>query len=194
MPKFESKEAFDARREAGSSGDYPLLAEGEYVFEIKEVFEQTRKPSEYNETGEVVVLDLDVIADAEDPEAEILDTNEKPFDRNTWVRFTVQGTKAKPKGLGFGPAGAGKSRRVIASALGQNVNQELDLSDEWEELVGGRFIGQTLNKNGWTNFESVRAYKPKKTDRSASRPKPEAKSAAELIAESNPEDFEDLPF
>lgn len=195
MPVFESKADFEARREAAQNGDFPSLSEGEYVFEIKDILTDDWGPNKYRDDGRVVLLDLDVIEDAEDPESPVLDTKGKTFDGSSWVRFPINGTFAKPIGFGFGPAGAGKARKVVASALEQNVNDPIKLSDDWKELVGGRFIASTtVNDKGFVNFETVRAYKKKKKDRSADRPKADTsmvETAAKVFAEDTDDD---LPF
>jgi hypothetical protein len=195
MPVFESKADFEERRANG--GDYATLKEGEYVFRIKDILTADWGPNQYRDTGDVILLDLEVVENADDPEEPVLGTDDKPFDPNTWVRFPINGTFDKPQGFGFGPAGAGKARRAVASALGINVNDKLVLEDEqdWrDKLIGGYFIGQVIPNNGFPKFEGVRAYKRKKSDR-ADRPKPQADmiTAAQEVFKDDV-DKDDLPF
>jgi hypothetical protein len=184
MPKVGSEQDYKNKK---NSGEFKSLAEGEYVFEILGFTEKEGTfHAQYNpDTIPDIVIGLKPVADAEDEDAAILDVEGKPINPDKYVNFFMKGTLAKPRGLGFGPAGASRARRLIWGALGVGVKDPLNF--EWDDLVGKRIIASiTIGDNGYEKVETVRPLKKNK-DRSD---RPRRPALVEAAAETFGEDVE----
>lgn len=184
MPKVGSEQDYKDKK---SSGDFKPLAEGEYIFEILGFKEKEGTfHAQYNpDSVPDIVVSLKPVADAEDPDAEILDVDGDPIRPDKHVNMFVKGTLDKPRGLGFGPAGASRARRLIWGALGVSVKEPLNF--DWDDLVGKQIIASTIiGDNGFEKIETVRPLSRKKARPSDERPprrKPALVQAAEEVFE-----------
>ena len=185
MPKAESEQEFKDRREA-SGGEYGTLPDEEYVFQILDYEAVTGVPNQYNKDGNSIRLKLKPVALADDEDAILLDDEGEELNPDKYILYFMQGTLERPRGLGFGPAGASRARRIISSALGQPAKGPLDF--EWDQLLGGKFIASTVvGDNGYEKIETVRAHRAAKPTR-ARAPKPIIQAALDVFGD----DVEDV--
>src|SRR3990167_5155616 len=154
MPRFESEEEFKSRRGDG----FGTLPDEEYLFEVISQVEKTGiVHPQFNPNGyPSIEVSCRPIAYADDPEAEIVDTDDEPLNPEKYINFFL-----RPKSMGFGPAGASKSRRFVAAVLNLPVTGSLDF--DWPDLIGKRVYASTiLGDNGYEQIDTVRPYKSKK--------------------------------
>jgi hypothetical protein len=193
MPRAGSKEEYESKQ----GGEYGLLPEDSYVFEVTGFKNEGVKPvpPQFNPDGTRTYTDIRFYAKpvqyADDPETPIVDAKTGAAinpDKSVQIFF-------KPEQCGFGPGGASKNRKFIAAATGQGLNTELVY--EYEDAVGGRFIGDVEHKvTGKGTFDNIVDFRPIKANRDRPRPKPQesAVEAAKEAFDTVPEDDDDLPF
>ena len=188
MPlRIKSKEEYDA-----GSGDFPTLEEDAYIFEIDRWEVRENQPSKYNPEGkgETVWFFNKPVAFADDPEADLLNSDGSPVHPDRTLVFFFDPTK-----MGTKPV-VSKNRRWLYAVLDKPINEPLDLDfDDWgelyESLVGKRFVAGVLVDNGNNKIDNALikpARQPKRRTRSSGQ---DLKAKAEEIFEGTPVDGDD---
>ena len=173
MPKFGSEEDYK-RKSALAGEELGTLEEEEYVFEIIGYDEYPQTPSKFNPNGYPSArLFCRPLAYAQDEQADLVYDDGKPVKENKYVIFWINtnGGMDKPR-VGYGPSGPSLARRLIWAAMNTPIKQPLQF-EEWDELIGKKFIGSTVLDGKYEKIETVRPYRPAgaRPDRSESRQK-----------------------
>lgn len=190
MPRVGSQEEYESR----AGGDFGLLPEDSYVFEVTGYRVIGKIPDRFDPEGKKEVTDVRYYAKpiqyADDPETPIADAETGDLinpDKSIQIFF-------KEEHLGFGPAGPSKNRKFLAAALGVPIKSEIEF--EYDQLVGGRFIGDIEHKiKNNKKYDNIVDFRPVKASRERPRPRPQAESAVSAAKEAFGEDLDDdLPF
>jgi hypothetical protein len=140
-------------------GDFGILPEDSYIFEVTGFEDKGRIPDRFDRNDPPRLLtDIRFFAKplsyADDTETPLIDDKTKgPLnpDKSIMIFF-------KPESLGFGPSGPSKNRKFMAAALGRPIRDRFD-GVEYQDFVGGKFIGDVAHKNGYDNIVDFRPLK-----------------------------------
>jgi len=186
---FESKEEFEARR----GSDFVLLPEDDYIVEVKEIEVKHNVPNKFDPEkapGDRWTVKLRAISFSNGDDLVDVDGNPPDGER---LFFTF--LDPARKGLVPRPS---KTRRFIAAALGQNIEDRIELGDI-DELVGKRLNVTIIHRNGYANpdeFRPIRKRTVKKADDVDVKQEADAKLAPAATAPVAAEEIfaDDIPF
>ena len=187
MPKARSEDSYTT---GGGGGEYGMLEEDSYVFEVTGYKNNGVIPDRFDPNGEKTITDLRYFARpiqyADDPESPLIEAKTKqPLNPDKTVQIFF-----KPEHVGFGPAGASKGRKFLAAALGVPLKSEINY--DYDDLVGGRFIGDVeYSKDG--RYDNIVDFRPVKAKRERPRPATTPVEAAKATFDLEDSD-DDLPF
>lgn len=185
---FESKEEFEARR----GSDFVLLPEDDYIVEVKEIEVKHDVPNKFNpeeQPGDRWTVKLRAISFSNGDDLVDVDGNPPDGER---LFFTF--LDPKRKGLVPRPS---KTRRFIAAALGQNIEERIEL-DDINDLVGKRLNVTVIHRNGYANpdeFRPIRKRAVKKADDAEVKAEADEKVAPATTSNSPADEiFGEAPF
>lgn len=171
--------------------DFGILPEDEYIFEIVGFKDEGPKADRFNpdKTYTDIRFFAKPLAYADDAEIPLVDfKTQKALNPDKTIQIFWA-----PERLGFGPAGPSKGRQLMAAALKRGINERFE-GVEYEDFVGGKFIGAVQHNNGYDNIVS---FRPLKTKADRVRPVPAdapAPTPLEAAKDAFPETDDDLPF
>lgn len=170
-------------------GEFGMLPEDEYIFEIIGWKDEGQKVDRFNpdKTYNDIRFFAKPLSYADDADMPLIDfKTEKPLNPEKTVQIFW-----RPDTLGFGPAGPSKGRKLMAAALSRGINERFD-GIEYQDFVGGRFIGAVEHKGEYDNIVDYRPLKTKERKRPVQTP---VEAAKEAFPDATLGDLDgDLPF
>jgi hypothetical protein len=189
MPTARSKESYES---GGQGGDFGLLREDSYIFEIVRMENKGKVPA-WGSTPDDPKMETDIRlfakplsyeGDTETPIADDRTGEEINPDKTVQIFF-------KPDHIGFFGGQPSKNRRLLAAALGVGINEEINY--EYEDLIGGKFIGSIIHKQKGNNvYDNIDEIRPLRVQ--SERPRPKPRTPVEVARDTFETQDDDLPF